>query len=183
MPNINLLPWREDLREERKRQFLVVLCGVVLLGLLIGYAAELRLAGQIQSQQLRNQILTTGIATLDAQVAEIRELRTKKSDMLERMDVIKDLQTNRPEIVRLFDEFARAMPDGAFVESIVVSGQTMTIEGKAESNIRVSSLMRQLNASEKFANPNLTRVNADGRLGEQGSSFSMSVQVQSLAVE
>ena len=177
MPDINLLPWREGLREERKRQFIVVWLGVVILGALVGYALQFNVTSQIKAQQARNVLLEEGIAELNGQVAEIRSLRDKKADMIDRMTVIKNLQTNRPEIVRLFDEFARAIPDGAFIDEIHVSGTTLSLEGTAESNNRVSSFMRRLDESEKFSNPNLTRVDADATLGDQGSSFSMTVKV------
>lgn len=177
MPDINLLPWREALREERKRQFTVVIAGVFILGLLVGYAWEVNISGKISAQEARNAVLQAGIDSLNAEVAEIRELRERKADMVDRMAVIKGLQTNRPEIVRLFDEFARSLPDGAYIEEMTVVGDRLSIEGKAESNNRVSAFMRQLDNSEKFSEPNLTRVDADPTLGDQGSSFSMVIKV------
>lgn len=177
MPDINLLPWREELREERRRQFLVVLGGVVILGILMGYAWEVNISGKINAQEARNTILQNGIDDLNTKVSEIRVLRERKADMIDRMAVIKGLQTNRPEIVRLFDEFARSLPDGTYVEEMLVEGSSLSIEGKAESNNRVSTFMRQLNDSEKFSEPNLTRVDSDPTLGDQGSSFSMVIKV------
>ena len=177
MPDINLLPWREELREERKRQFTVVISGVFILGLLIGYAWEVNISAKTNSQEARNSVLQAGIDDLDQQVAEILALRERKADMVDRMAVIKGLQTNRPEIVRLFDEFARSLPDGSYIEEMSVEGNSLSIEGKAESNNRVSAFMRQLNNSEKFSEPNLTRVDADPTLGDQGSSFTMIIKV------
>lgn len=177
MPDINLLPWREELREERKRQFTVVVVGVLILGALVGYAWDLSVSGKIESQQARNTVLQAGIDSLNEEVNEIRSLRDKKADMIDRMAVIKGLQTNRPEIVRLFDEFARAIPDGAYIEELKSEANTLSLEGKAESNNRVSAFMRRLDASDKFSNPNLTRVDADSTLGDQGSNFTMNVQI------
>lgn len=177
MPDINLLPWREELREERKRQFLVVLVGSTILALLVGYAFEFRVNSAIQVQDSRNSMLQDGIKELDQQIAEINKLKDLKADMIDRMRVIKGLQTNRAEIVKLFDQFARAIPEGAYIEQMQLEGKRISFEGKAESNNRVSSLMRNLDSSEKFANPNLTRVEADNTLGAQGSSFSMTVAV------
>ena len=177
MPDINLLPWREELREERKRQFTVVVSGVFILGLLIGYAWEVNISSKINAQEARNSVLQAGIDDLETQVAEIRALRDSKADMIDRMAVIKGLQTNRPEIVRLFDEFARSIPDGTYIEELAVVGNSLSLEGKAESNNRVSAFMRQLDNSEKFSAPNLTRVDADPTLGDQGSSFTMVIQV------
>ncbi len=177
MPDINLLPWREELREERRRQFLVVLVGVAILGGLVGFAWQTSVKLDISAQQARNTYLQQEIDKLNRDVAEIRDLRDKKSDMIDRMSVIKGLQTNRPEIVQLFDDFARAVPDGTFVEQMEVAGSNLSLEGKAESNNRVSSFMRRLHDSGKFDNPNLTRVDADATLGPQGSSFSMTAHV------
>jgi len=91
--------------------------------------------------------------------------------------VIKGLQTNRPEIVRLFDQLVQATPDGVYMLSLSVTGNSLSFEGKAESNNRISALMRQIDASEKFSQPNLTTVTADSELGAQGSRFSMTAQV------
>lgn len=179
MPDINLLPWREELREERKRQFTVVVVGVLILGALMGYAWNLNVSSQVDAQRVRNSLLQEGIDRLNSEVAEIRDLQEKKADMIDRMEVIKGLQTNRPEIVRLFDEFARAVPDGTYIEELTAQGAVLSLEGKAESNNRISSFMRDLEDSEKFSDPNLTRVDADATLGDQGSSFTMNVQIDS----
>ena len=179
MPDINLLPWREELREERKRQFTVVVVGVFILGAVMGYAWDLNISQKIAAQQARNSVLQEGIDTLNSEVSEIRDLQARKADMIDRMGVIKGLQTNRPEIVRLYNEFARAIPDGAYIEELTASGGMLSLEGKAESNNRVSAFMRQLESSDKFSNPNLTRVDADATLGDQGSSFTMNVQIDS----
>ncbi len=177
MPDINLLPWREALREERKRQFIGVICGVTVLALLVGYLMEFRIGGAIQAQNARNAVLQQGIGELNVAIAEIRSLRDQRADMIDRMNVIKNLQANRPEIVRLFDQFVRAMPDGTYVTEVRLAGSAISLEGKAESNNRVSALMRSLDASAKFSSPNLTRVDADSALGPQGSSFTMTVAV------
>ncbi len=183
MPDINLLPWREELREERRRQFIVVLVGSTILALLVGYLMEFQVGGAINAQQARNQVLQQGIEELNRAIAEIRELRDLKAEMIDRMTVIKGLQTNRSEIVKLFDQFVRSIPDGAYVTEMAFRGNTISFEGKAESNNRVSALMRSLDAAEKFTNPNLTRVDADAELGPQGSSFSMTVAVTQPAEE
>ena len=183
MPDINLLPWREALREERKRQFTVVLSGTLVLAVLVGYSMEFRVGGAIQVQNSRNTMLQTGIDQLNQQIAEISALRERKADMIDRMTVIKGLQTNRPEIVKLFDQFARSVPDGAYITAMQLQRNTISFEGKAESNNRVSALMRSLDAAEKFVSPNLTRVDADNALGAQGSSFSMTVALVAPVLE
>lgn len=183
MPDINLLPWREELREERKRQFTVVVTGTVILALLVGYSMEFSVNTDIQFQNSRNSMLQAGIDELNREIAEINELKERKSDMIDRMTVIKGLQTNRPEIVKLFDQFARTVPDGTFITEFDLAGSTVSIEGKAESNNRIAAFMRALDATEKFASPNLTRVDADSALGPQGSNFTMTVAVTTPSLE
>lgn len=177
MPEINLLPWREELREERKRQFLTVLAGVAVLALAIGLAWVAVKDAEIKNQLAINKELQTGIDSLTEEVEEISELKQKKADMLDRMTVIKRLQTDRPEIVKLFDQFVRVMPENTYVSRIEATGATFSLEGKAESNQRISALMRQMDSSIKFSEPDLTTVNADRELGDQGSSFEMNVTI------
>ena len=133
---------------------------------------------RIENQQERNQLLKTEIAKLDKQVAEIRELKKRRQQMLDRMQVIQSLQSNRPEIVKIFDEFVRSVPDGVYFEKMERKGSAISLVGYAESTNRVSALMRKLDAAEKFANPNLTVVEADETLGEQGSRFEMRVNLK-----
>ena len=177
MPDINLLPWREELREERKRQFFSALMLTAVLAGLIGFAWNTRVNSFIDAQKQRNRLLETEMAALDAQAKEIRRLKKLKSEMLGRMEVIKGLQTNRPEIVKLYDQLVRVVPDGVYLSSFSARGDSVAMRGKAESNNLISSFMRQLDNSGKFAQPNLTEVNADRELGEQGSQFTMTARV------
>lgn len=177
MPEINLLPWREELREERKRQFLTVLVAVAILAVVLGGLWTWVRDSAIDNQVAVNSELKSGIAELDQQVREIEQLRKDKADMLDRMDVIKSLQGNRPEIVKLFDQFVRIMPDGSYVSRVEASGSTFSVEGKAESNQRISALMRRMDETMKFSDPDLTTVNADRELGDQGSSFEMTAEI------
>lgn len=177
MPDINLLPWREELREERKRQFFSSLVLTAVLAALIGFAWYTWVNSFIDGQEKRNQILQTEISALDTQANEIRALRKEKSEMLDRMEVIKGLQTNRPEIVKLYDQLVRVVPDGVYLSRFNVNGASISMEGRAESNNRISSFMRQLDRSPKFSDPNLTQVNANRELGEQGSQFAMVAKV------
>lgn len=183
MPDINLLPWREALREERKQQFYMLLGLFVAVALLLSFLVQMIVGGQIDHQLARNAVLQEGIDGMQQEVREINELRTAKADMIDRMVVIKSLQTNRPEIVKLFDDFARAVPDGVYLLDMTVEGTQIGFEGRAESNNRVSSFMRRLSDTAKVTQPNLTRVSADRTLGEQGSSFSMTAVVDGEALE
>lgn len=177
MADINLLPWREEYRAERKKDFMA-LAGVVLVFSLLAVFAWDRLTNaRTDNQESRNQLLRTEIASLEQQVAEIKDLKRKRRDMLDRMKVIQNLQSNRPEIVKIFDEFVRSVPDGLYFSGMERKAGVVSLQGLSESNNRVSALMRKLDASYKFNSPNLTKVEADAALGEQGSLFEMNVNI------
>ena len=179
MATINLLPWRDERREELKKEFLVVLAVIAAFAVAIVFAWQFVLNDNVGVQNERNQFLDSRIRELDDQVKEIHALKKKKKELIERMTVIQSLQGNRPEIVHIFDEIVRTLPDGVYYHSITRNGSTMTLTGSAESNNRVSSLMRQLNASEWFASPNLRQVQASKFMAGQGSDFEMDVQLVS----
>ena len=177
MAKINLLPWRDRRREQLRKEFLAVLGAVALSGLVAVVLVHLFINGQIDYQNQRNDYLRAEIATLDKQVAEIRELQTRRNQLIDRMKVIQDLQGTRPVIVRIFDEIVRTLPEGVFYRGLQFSANTISIQGTAESNNRVSSLMRKLEASDWFADPGLKAVKANPAFGEQGNDFDMSVNV------
>lgn len=176
MARINLLPWRDQYREEKKKEFLGVLAGVAIFAGLASYLWVASIEGAIDNQRARNQILEKEIAFLQKQVEEIEKLKERRTELLDRMRVIQELQGTRPLIVRYFDEFVRAMPDGVYLTVLNRTGNTMKMEGVAESNNRVSSFMRNLDQSNWFIAPNLTSVSAAPDEGEQSSSFEMTVQ-------
>lgn len=174
---INLLPWREEYRQQKKIEFFK-LAGLVLIVALAVVAIWDRIAtANIESQQSRNQLLEEHIAKLEKSVKEIAELKERRQQLLERMTVIQALQANRPEIVRIFDEMAMAIPEGVFLASLNRVANDIALSGYAESNNRVSALMRNLDQSYKFTEPNLTKVLADEQLGEQGNTFDMRVKI------
>ena len=178
MANINLLPWRETRRQERKKQFLVGL-GVTAVGAAMAVLLwDVIVNAQIEHQQSRNQHLRTHIALLDQEVAEIRYLQRKRNQLVERMRVIQALQGNRPVIVRLLDQLVRTVPDGVFYTSLETKANVVSIEGVAESNNRVSSLMRRLDASDWLENPNLDAVQAAPEYGEQATTFKLTVNLE-----
>ena len=178
MANINLLPWREARRQERKKQFLIGL-GATLAGAALSvFFWDLAVNSRIDYQQSRNQYLRTQIALLDQEVAEIRDLQRKRNQLIERMRVIQALQGNRPVIVRLLDQLVRTVPDGVFYTSLETKANVVSIEGVAESNNRVSSLMRRLDASDWLENPNLDAVQAAPDYGEQATTFKLTVNLQ-----
>ena len=183
MAQINLLPWREERRQELKKEFLVTTALVIALAVGLVLLGDRVVNGQIQHQKARNQYLTDNIKVLDEQVAEIRELQKKRNQLLDRMRVIQELQGNRPIIVRVLDQLVRTVPDGVFYTNLQTKNKTITISGVAESNNRVSSLMRRLDASEWLANPNLDAVKAAPEYGDQANTFNLTVQIQAPASE
>ncbi len=178
MANINLLPWREERREELKKEFLTVLGGIVVFALLIVFLWHSKLESSIQNQQARNGYLKKNIAELSLQVAEIQELKKKREQLIERMRIIQELQGNRPEIVHIIDELVRTIPDGVYYKNIDRKDKVITINGTAESNNRVSSLMRRLDNSEWFGDPNLISVKTNPQYGEQANDFLMKVKLE-----
>ena len=176
MAKINLLPWRQAYREEKKREFLGVIFGVGLVAAFCAYLWVSSVQSAIENQNARNQLLNQEIAKLDAQVKEISEIKKIRDDLLARIKVITDLEGTRPIIVRYFDELARAIPDGVWVSSVDRKGNILTIEGTAESYNRVASFMRNLESSDWYASPNLSSVQASPDEGEDASTFKMTVE-------
>jgi type IV pilus assembly protein PilN len=183
MANINLLPWRERRREERKKTFFVMLgVSAGIAGAILGIGI-LYIKSEIANQTARNNYLTTTIAELDTKITEIRNLQQQKQELTERMAVIQDLQGRRPVIVRLFDELVRTLPEGVYYNSIVRNDDTITLNGIADSANRVSTLMRYLEDSESFADAALRGVNeAPPTIGPDGQeipnqAFDLSVRV------
>lgn len=181
MATINLLPWREERRELVKQQFLVILGGVAILGALLILLAMSIVNGAISDQEARNNYMQGQIRKINKEVAEIRDLEKRRQQLLDRMTIIQDLQGTRPLIVRVFDEMVRTLPDGLFYTSVVRRGKTINVQGIAESNNRVSSLMRKLDGSPWFADPNLTAVSAASAYGDQASSFKLSFKISAPA--
>ena len=176
MTRINLLPWREQLREERRQRFLVTLGGVLLLSAGLVFLGDQYLSSTIENQNARNDFLRKEIAVLDARIKEISELKARRQQLLERMKIIQDLQGNRPIIAHVFDQFVRTLPDGVYFTSLKMAGKKIEMNGVAESNSRVSTLMRNLDASEWLALPVLGQVKQAGKgMEEDASAFTLSV--------
>lgn len=175
MAKINLLPWREAYRKEKKEQFLAIIGGVVLLSGFIAYLWVVSVETAIENQQARNHLLETEIANLDKQVKEIADLKKVRDDLLARIKIIQDLQGTRPLIVRYFDNFVRSIPDGVYITMLSSQGSVLSVEGVAESYNRVATLMRNLDASDWFANSAMTSVVAVPGEGEQAQSFKLTV--------
>jgi len=178
MARINLRPWREERRAEKQREFLTALAGVAIAGLLFVFLQDRLVSGDIVDQQARNSYLTGEIASLERKIQEIDKLKEKRDQLIERMRVIQELQGNRPVIVHMFDEIVRSLPDGIHYKSLTRKGDNVSIQGRAESNNRISSLMRRLDGSEWFTSPNLTAVKAaEGNGdGDKSNDFDLTVK-------
>jgi type IV pilus assembly protein PilN len=177
MARINLLPWREQLREERKQRFLAALVVVLAIGAGAVFLGDQYLNSAIETQNARNEFIKKEIAVLDARIKEISELKKRREELLERMKIIQDLQGNRPIIGRVFDQLVRTLPDGVYFTGLKMTDKSIAIIGAAESNSRVSNLMRNLDASEWLTAPNLTEVKAvTAGTVDQANVFQLTVQ-------
>ncbi len=157
---INLLPWREERRKQRQNEFIAMLAFAALLAGLIFWLWKGMVEGDIADQQTRNNHIQSEIAKLDTQIKEINELQRRRDQLVARMTVIQELQGNRPTIVYVFDQLVRTLPEGVYYTLVERTGDSYRIEGVAESNNRISRLMRNLAASDWFVEPNLLNVNA-----------------------
>ncbi len=161
MPHINLLPWRDELRKRREKEFIVtaVIAALMMGGVVLG--VHLHYESRIAYQNQRNTFIDTEIASLDKKIKEIENLKKERDSLIARTKVIQDLQAGRPEIVHVFDELVTTLPDGVYYTKVAQKGQGMNLQGVAQSNARVSSLMRSLNTSTWFENPSLVEITAN----------------------
>ena len=155
---INLLPHREQKRQARQRQFYTLMISLAVLGLAVIAFVHGILAAQIESQESRNRVLKSEIAKLDEQIKEIDRLRDQIQAVLARKQVVETLQTNRSEAVHLLDQLVRQLPDGIYLRSIRQQGAKVTVLGYAQSNARVSTLMRNIEASPWLSTPELVEI-------------------------
>lgn len=172
---INLLPWREELREQRKKEFINVMVGVLVVAAGIIFVFDRYYNGEIDDQQKLNEFLGDAIAVLEDKIAEIDSLQTQRSQLLSRMTVIQELQGNRPIIVRVFDELARNLADDVFYTKLVLDGTKLEVAGVAESTNRISTQLRNFDQSIWFTKPNVTAIQADPNYGPQASQFRLTV--------
>ena len=175
MARINLLPWRVERRKQRQKDFITML-GLSALGaalfafLIINYYSR-----QISGQNERNQYLQQKIAEVQKQIDEIKLLDEKKAKLLKRKEIIEDLQADRSQMVHLFDSLVRTIPDGVVLTSVKQEGDKLTLEGRSQSNARVSTYMRSLEGSGWMTKPELSIIEA--REGDPGLPFAFSLSV------
>lgn len=175
MARINLLPWRAERRKQRQKEFMTMLGLGAVTAVLISFLIVLYYDSQIDGQNNRNQYLTAQITEVNKQIAEIAELDKKKERLLKRKEVIEDLQSRRSLMVHLFDELARTVADGMQITSIQQNGSELNIRGRAQSNARVSTYMRNLDASGWMTKPDLTVIEAKG--GDSGLPYEFALKV------
>jgi len=171
MPRINLLPWRAELRQRRKKEFLVALAGSLVVAAGVVYLSKLTVQGWTSAQQGRNEILRSEIAALDKQIEEITGLEAQRERLVARMQVITQLQRSRPEVVHLFDELVNAVPEGVHLLQVVQQGSRIEITGSAQSSTRVSALMRNIDDSEWLRAPGLEGVEFRTQGTERNAQF------------
>ena len=172
MPRINLLPWREAERKRKRQEFILSLVAAAAtagLAMLLGYW---HMTAAIQHQEERNDLLTREIAELDKQIEEINGLDAQKQRLLARMEIIETLQRSRPEIVHVFDEIVRVLPEGVYLTYLKQTGSKFELRGIAQSSTRVSTFMRNIEASEWLAEPALQIVETRSATGT-GAEFTM----------
>ncbi|HEU4623276.1 MAG TPA: PilN domain-containing protein [Steroidobacteraceae bacterium] len=173
MPRINLLPWREEQRKERKLAFGVAIGGATLAALVAMGGTYMMFGSMIDAQDARNERLREEIKILDKQIEEINNLESAKQKFIARMEIIEKLQRSRPEIVHLFDEIVRQLPEGVYLTSVKQTDKRLKFEGIAQSSTRVSTFMRNIDGSEWLKNPELEVVQVQTGQAVSGSSFTL----------
>ena len=173
MPRINLLPWREQERKVRRREFGIAVGAAVVAALVFALAGKLLYSSWIDAQNEKNNLLKKEIVKLDAEIADIQDLEDRRQRLLARMEIIEKLQRKRPEIVHQFDELVRTVPDGVYLSSLKQTGNKLEIKGVAQSSTRVSTFMRNIDTSTWMDNPELQVVETAKDSPTGGSSFTV----------
>lgn len=176
MARINLLPWRAERRKQRQKEFNLMLAAAAVAGVLLSFLIISYYNGQIEGQRERIAFVKEQITQVDQQIAEIEKLDEQKARLLARKEVIEQLQSNRSQMVHLFDSLVRTIPDGVMLTAIKQDDQTLTLEGRSQSNARVSTYMRNLEGSGWMADPELAIIEARGE--DKGLPYEFKLQVQ-----
>ena len=173
---INLLPWREEMRQEQKKQFAMMAVMTCLLAAAIVGLIHFQMQAKIDYQLSRNRFMMKEIEKVDEEIKEISELQKTRRSLIERMEVIQDLQGSRPSIVHLFAEIVSTVPNGVYLQSLAQTGNNLLVNGEAESNARVSTYMRNLQASAWLKDPNLTVIEIEDKTVNRISTFTLTVK-------
>ena len=172
MPSINLLPWRQALRQRRRKEFLIGIGAAVGLAALITLLTHLTVSSMIDAQNRRNELLKAEITELDKAIEQILALEDQKARMISRMEVIDTLQASRPEVVKLFDQIVSTLPEGVYLTSVDQNGKKIEFNGVAQSSTRVSAFMRNIDASETLSSPELKVIQTRSNAGP-GAQFTL----------
>lgn len=178
MVRVNLLPHREQKRQARQRQFISMAIGLAVLGVAIVGLVHIVIAARIENQNGRNTLLKTEIAKLDEQIKEIDKLRDQTQALLARKQIVETLQSNRTEAVHLLDQLVRQLPDGLYLKSVKQVGAKVTLTGYAQSNARVSTLMRSIESSPWLATPELIEIKSVPLDKQKVNEFTLSLQMK-----
>jgi type IV pilus assembly protein PilN len=182
MARINLLPWRAERRKQREREFYMMLAASAVAAVLVVLGAAYWMGERIDNQTARNTYLEKQIKDLDQQIEKIKDLEKTRSQLLARKQIIEDLQSNRSQMVHLFDQLAKTIPEGARLTSLKQAGDTLTLEGVAESSTRVATYMRSIEGSQQFGRADLAKI--ESKEGAPGADrkmpyvFSLSVKLR-----
>jgi type IV pilus assembly protein PilN len=178
MVRINLLPHREQKRQARQRQFISLAVGLVILAIAVVGLVHIIIAARIEDQNSRNALLKSEIAKLDDQIKEIDRLRDQTQALLARKQVVETLQANRTEAVHLLDQLVRQLPDGVYLKSVKQNGTRVTLDGYAQSNARVSTLMRNIEGSPWLTAPDLIEIRSVALDKQKVNEFTLAMQIK-----
>jgi type IV pilus assembly protein PilN len=176
MAHINLLPWREEERKRKKNEFYSIVGAAVAVMALVVLGTHMYIASLIDYQISRNEFLKQEIVYVEKKIREIRELEKKKEQLISRMRIIERLQGNRPEVVHLFDELAKIIPEGLYITSLDQQGKNVVMKGTAQSNARVSAFMRALEESGWFDQPQLDVISTQRSGVRKDRAFTLRVK-------
>jgi type IV pilus assembly protein PilN len=180
---INLLPHREERRKRGRQHFYILSGGTAILGLVIVGAMHVFVANKIDAQEERNKFLKAEITKLEKEISEINSLKDQIQALLARKNIIETLQADRAQTVHLLDELAKQTPDGVYLRSVAQKGTSLSVLGYAQSNAMVSTLMRNIEASQWLANPQLIEVKAATVDKKRLSDFTMTLALKRQAAE
>jgi type IV pilus assembly protein PilN len=183
MIRINLLPHRQLKRAERQRQFTLMAFATVVFGAAVVFMGQTYISSQIDEQNSRNTRLELAIAGLDKQIAEIKDLKNQIRSVLDRKQVVENLQTNRGQAVLVLDELSRQLPEGIYLRSIKQQGKLITVEGVADTNARIATLVRNLSTSNWLESPGLVEIKSSVANGVKQNIFTMNVSLKTQKTE
>jgi len=178
MARINLLPWREELRRERQKHFMMSLMMTAILGVVLVFMVGLFFDQKVRHQQFRNDLIKTEIGKLESRIKRIDELERTRSRLISRKQVIEELQASRSMTVELLDNLAKSIPVGVTLASVRQQGMTLVLTGSSQSNARVSAYLQQLDFNKLFLNPELDFVRTAQKAVSATEPYQFSIHVK-----